>query len=161
MAAYTGPTFGSIEIKPSIAPCTIMISPNKNQKTNVRNGAQASHSSVFSGSLICIVQLVILKKIMQYRGCLSMPILRSFYFQVITLISLKLYLFIYCIYFWDGKYWFIYCKFWELTFSDVHGISFTVIKISISPHSFYYFVIIEHSMYIYIEYIASYSYLNL
>lgn len=32
----TGPSLDSVEIKPSIAPCTIMASPNKNLKTNVR-----------------------------------------------------------------------------------------------------------------------------
>ena len=38
-----GPSFGSIEIKPPTALCTIMSSPSKNQKTNVRNGTHASH----------------------------------------------------------------------------------------------------------------------
>lgn len=82
-------------------------------------------------------------------GCLTMPIFRSFYFQAITLVSLKLYLLIHCIYFWDVKYYWYIAN--SENCSDVHGILFTVIMISISSQSFYYFVIIEHSIYIHIH----------
>lgn len=140
-----GPSFGSIEIKPPTALCTIMSSPSKKSEDKCKEWNSCKPLIIFSGSLICIAQLVILKKIRQHRGCLNANIqvlLLSSYSFSFTKTAHTLYIFLKCN---------TYCCANSENCSDVHGILFTVIMISISSQSFYYFVIIEYSLYIHIH----------